>query len=187
MNFTPVPQIFALFAVMFTLSLVAVLTAKCLLLLPVCPVTSIVPLGPIGLCRVDYVYTAGSTTYGGSMVLGGPNGPACPAINGYNHTVSVCYDTRHPARHEVSTDASYVSPHRYFAALTFVWISSMCMALLIVIGGCMMHEHMSAAAAISIPPQQQYIEVARLDTMSVEPPPVPDLPHHLHHGVKRHV
>ena len=114
-DYTPAPQCFVLGAAMFMMALASVLTIRCKHLLPACPVTSIVPTGPIGVCRVSYTYEVASTTYADSMEI-----DSCmynEAADGANRTVSICYDTHNAARHEASTDAALLRPEEYFLAM----------------------------------------------------------------------
>ena len=112
-DYTPAPQCFGIGVAMFALALASVLTIRCKHVLPACTVTSIVPMGPIGVCRVSYTYEVASTTYADSMEI-----DSCTyADSGVNHTVSVCYDTHNPARHEASTNAALLRPGQYILAM----------------------------------------------------------------------
>ena len=79
-EYTPAPQCFGFGFVVFALFLTFALTLRCRVLLPTCPVTAIVPRGPIGTCRNEVA----SATYAGSMEIV----ERC-VDDGANHTVAV--------------------------------------------------------------------------------------------------
>ena len=98
---------------------------QCRRLLPECPVTSIVPLGPIGTCRVNYAYDVLSDRYVGSLVLK----QGCPEADGFNHTIAVCYDDRDPSLHEASIDADLLFASGYTHMRVVMWIGAAVVAV----------------------------------------------------------
>ena len=123
--FGPLPLCFFLGLLMFSFGAISAAYIHCHRLLPECPVTSIVPLGPIGTCRVNYAYDVLSDHYAGSLVLKHD----CPKADGVNHTVAVCYDDRNPSLHEASTDADLLFVSGYTHMRVLMWIGAAVIAM----------------------------------------------------------
>jgi hypothetical protein len=153
-EYTPAPQCFGFGFVVFALFLTFALTLRCRVLLPTCPVTAIVPMGPIGTCRIEYTYEVASATYAGSMEID----ERC-VDDGAKHTVSVCYDDRRPSRHDVSVDAGTLSPGRRVAMLLCMSVGIAIMAFSACAAGEIWRRNRNVAAA-----QHRYVGVGAAGT-----------------------
>lgn len=121
-RYTPAPQCFGIGACLFAIGLALAVSLRCKHLLPACPVTAIVPMGPIGVCRVQYTYEVDSVTYADSLEIS-----ECANDGGSNHTLSVCYDDLNPARHDAAIDVHQLNPNAYVGML---WLMSFGIALI---------------------------------------------------------
>ena len=171
--YVPAPQFFIVGAAMWSLGIFFALTLTCKRVLPACPVTSIAPLGPIGLCRVDYTYLVDESTYSGWMEMKAQCSPT--GGDGVNHTVAVCYDTRNPSRHIASTDEDKLRP-AYTLLFTISWFGCALMVVSLMIAFVMFMEQRSRGSAA--PPIVQAVhrhrEVEAVPLMTADEPPVPD-------------
>ncbi len=118
---SPLPGCLALGLILFSVGLISGACIRCRVLLPECPVTSVVRLAPIGTCRISYAYDVLSDHYVGSLDL---RDRSCPEADGVNHTVAVCYDDRDPSVHVASIYADSLSPSGYTGARVFMWIGA---------------------------------------------------------------
>ena len=181
-DYVPAPQFFIVGAAMWSLDLFFALTLTCKRVLPACPVTSIAPLGPIGLCRVDYTYLVDESTYSGWMEVKAQQCPLAGGEGGVNHTVAVCYDTRNPSRHQASTDEDKLSPGAYTAFLTLSWFGFVMMVVSLMIAYVMFMDNFTRSRRESASPPivqvNRHREVEAVPLLmrmaAEEEPPVPE-------------
>ncbi len=144
--FGPLPLCFFLGLLMFSFGAISAAYIHCHRLLPECPVTSIVPLGPIGTCRVNYAYDVLSDHYVGSLVL-----HDCPKADAVNHTIAVCYDDRNPSLHEASLDADLLFVSEYTRMRVLMWIGAAVIAMASGLILCVCCEQKGSHHPIEVP------------------------------------
>ena len=156
-EFSSAPQCFLLGAIIFGLGMFFVATSTCKRVLPACPVTSIVPLGPIGRSRVEFTYEVSAVTYTGSLDVD----VQVDDNDKVNRTVAVCYDSWDPARHLAAIDEDGLDGD-YGGSLAVMWVGVAILAIasMIALIACINLRERRHQRSAAIAAQSAGIEVA---------------------------